>query len=566
MRILRPRTCLVIAAGALSLLAAGAASHAGSSPTGPGPAPGLMPGALAPLLLAEFSARHGGEANASRAARSYMDAARPHGSAPLAARAARLAALGGDYRMAAEASALWLELQPQNEAARRVHALMLVRSGQAENAAAALRDLVRRSDGPPGSGYDGVVEVLGREPDPARRIRVMEALSDAAPESRFALARVLARSGQAGRGRKVLEVLRREVPEEDRYTASYARLLHRGGELEAALRVLAARREKGGESTEVLHTYARLLVAAGRRDEARIGYEALLARSPDDVRARVELGRLLLEMERFSEARPHFEKLRRWPVWRDAAWFFLGEVDEALAEPDQALRAYRRVREGPYYVIARIRAATILADTGRLRQARRHLAATPRHTEADDVRLYRVESDLLFRADRPREAMKVLDTALGVHPGQPDLLYMRAMAAVELDRLDAMEQDLRSIIARDPNHADALNALGYTLADRTDRFEEAHALIARALALEPDNHHIVDSMGWVLYRLGRYAEAAEHLRRSYEMRPHPEVAAHLGEVLWVLGRRREAWEIWNSAREATPDDEVLIETMERFGS
>ena len=159
--------------------------------------------------------------------------------------------------------------------------------------------------------------------------------------------------------------------------------------------------------------------------------------------------------------------------------------------------------------------------------------------------------------------MALLDAALDAYPAQADLLYARAMVAEELDRLDVLERDLRSIIGRDPNHADALNALGYTLADRTDRLEEAYALLERALDPQADEYHIVDSMGWVLYRMGRYEEAAEHLHRSYAMEPHPEVAAHLGEVLWALGRRDEARAIWNAALQEDPDDEVLVETIER---
>ena len=224
------------------------------------------------------------------------------------------------------------------------------------------------------------------------------------------------------------------------------------------------------------------------------------------------------------------------------------------------------MREGVYYVSARIRSAEIMAEMGEVRWARWHLAATPRHAQSDDVRLFRAESGLLLRADRPEEAMTVLDAALDTHPEHADLLYARAMVAERIDRLDILERDLRAIIDRDPNHAEALNALGYTLADRTDRYQEALELVERAFALDPDKYHIVDSMGWVLYRLGRHEEAAEHLRRSYEGERDPVVAAHLGEVLWALGLRDEAREIWDSALEEAPDNEVLIETIERLGS
>ena len=571
MGILRPRTSFPAAAKAAFLLAAGAAPLVFSPPAAAGAASQFLPGAVGPLLTAEVAARRGSEAEAGEALRGYVDAARRHGSAALAERAARLAARVRRHRLAADASALWRELAPGSRGARRVHALMLARSDRTAEAADALRGIVREAGaegggGPGGSGYEAVVSVLGQDPDPVRRVRIMEAVADEGVESRFALARILAASGEGARGLGILEVLRREAPREDRYTVAYARLLHRRGDREAALRVLAGRRAEGSEDRALLRTYARLLAAAGRREEARNAYESLLAGRPDDARAQAELGRLLVEMERFPAARPYFDALRGRPAWRDEAWYFTGLIEDLLGAPDGALRAYRRVRKGPYHLTARVRGAMIMADQGLVLPALRHLAATPRFTETDEVRLYRAESEVLLRADRPGEAMNVLDGALAAYPEEAGLLYARAMVAVKLDRLDVVERDLRSIISRDPDHADALNALGYTLADRTDRFEEAHALVERALALAPDQYHVVDSMGWVLYRLGRYEEAADHLRRSYAMEPHPEVAAHLGEVLWVLGRQEEARAIWDAALKEDPDHEVLVETMERFGA
>ena len=470
------------------------------------------------------------------------------------------------FGLAADACAEWRRLEPGNRLAPPMHALMLARADRSEEAVATLRSIAKDWDDPGRSGHDVVFEVVRQDPDTARRVRIMEAVAGGGRESRFALARVLAGSGEGDRALKVLEVLRRETPADHRYALAQALLLLGRGERDAALEALTGLEAGSDGSDDLLRTRARLLTSAGRREEAHLEYEALIERRPDDLDARWELARLLTVMERFDAALPHFRELYRWPGWRDGAWYFTGLIDEERADPDQALRAYRKVRDGSYYLSARIRSAEIMADQGELRWARWHLAATPRYTKGDDVRLYRAESGLLLRADRPAEAITVLDAALYTYPEHDDLLYARAMVAERLDRLDILERDLRAIIARDPNHAEALNALGYTLADRTDRYEEALALVERALALEPDEYHIVDSMGWVLYRLGRHEEAAEHLRRSYEGEPDPVVAAHLGEVLWVLGRREEARAIWDSALDDAPDNEVLLETIERFGS
>ena len=565
MSTLRPYTLVLAAATGALLAAAAPASSAGAPPREAEALSGFPPGVLGPLLVAEVAALRGDGSDADRATRSYFEAARRHGIPALAERAGSMAAGAERYGLAADAYAEWRRLEPGNRVARPLHALMLVRANRTGEALAALRSIAEHWEGPERSGHDVVVQVLLQEPDTDRRVRLMEAVADAGPESRFALSRVLIGSGEPDRALKILEVLRRERPAEHRYAIAQARLLHGRGELDAALEALAGQETANSADNELLRTRARLLASAGHREAAVEDYATLLAHRPDDLDARWEIGRLLMTMERFDAALPHFRELYRWPGWRNGAWYFTGLIDESRAGPDQALRAYRRVREGAYYLSARIRTAELMADKGQFQWARWHLAATPRHVESDDIRLYRAESGLLLRADRPGEALTVLDAALATYPRQDDLLYARAMVAERLDRLDILERDLRAIIARDPDHAEALNALGYTLADRTDRYREALDLVERALDLEPDRSHIIDSMGWVLYRLGRHEEAAEHLRRSYEITPDPVVAAHLGEVLWVLGRREEAREVWDSALDDAPNNEVLLETLERFG-
>lgn len=573
---LAARAALALLAVAAAALVPAPAARAGAGASGSG----FPPGMFRSLLDAEFAVRRGGGENAARAARLYLDAARAHPDPDLAERAARIAIEGGGYGLAAEAAGRWRELDPERLEAWRMRAFALVRTRRPDEAAAALRDLARRWDEPPGHGYElAAAEVLDGEPDPERRVGLMERVADETPGARFALARVLVRSGQGERGAEVLEALRREAPHEDRYAIALALLVYAREDLDTALALLAGQEARhgdaaadgadGGASDALLRTHARLLEAGGRPQEALERYETLLARGPGggggDVR--YSLARLLMELERFGEARTHFERLRHRAEWRDTAWFHIGWTHEALDEPEPALRAYRRVRGGEWFLSASIRAAGVLAGLDRLDQARGYLTTVRALTEEDgDIQLYRAEGELLVRADRAPEAMDVLGAALAAHPGEAELLYARAMTAISVDRLDILEEDLRAILARDPNHADALNALGYTLADRTDRYEEAHELVKRALALRPDQYHIVDSMGWVLYRLGRHEEAADYLRRSYEMEPHPEVAAHLGEVLWVLGRREEARRIWDAALARDPDDEVLVETLGRFGT
>ena len=196
--------------------------------------------------------------------------------------------------------------------------------------------------------------------------------------------------------------------------------------------------------------------------------------------------------------------------------------------------------------------------------ARQHLHGLRARNRADSVRIFRTEAELLARAEQLEESLRVYNDALASFPKETGLLYARAMLAVRLDMIERTEADLRDILSREPDNADALNALGYTLADRTERYDEAYELIKRAAELKPGDHYVVDSLGWVLFRLGRHEEAIKYLREAMELKADPEVAAHLGEVLWVSGDREGAMSVWNTALEAQPEDKRLLDVVKRF--
>jgi tetratricopeptide (TPR) repeat protein len=149
-------------------------------------------------------------------------------------------------------------------------------------------------------------------------------------------------------------------------------------------------------------------------------------------------------------------------------------------------------------------------------------------------------------------------------PNYPDLLYDHAMAAEKVNRLDVLEGNLKQLIKLRPDHAHAYNALGYTLADRNQRIDEAYGLIDTALKLAPEDPFIMDSMGWVLYRMGRNKEGLGYLQKAFSLRPDAEIAAHLGEVLWTVGQRDQAKKVWTDALKDNPNNELLQGTVKRF--
>jgi tetratricopeptide (TPR) repeat protein len=211
-----------------------------------------------------------------------------------------------------------------------------------------------------------------------------------------------------------------------------------------------------------------------------------------------------------------------------------------------------------------LRQSDILIANGRGTEASRQLAEAREAQPELAIQLYLIESESYSNNNKDAQANQVLQQAIQRYPDDLNLLYTRAMLAEKRDDLPQMEKDLRAIIAREPENAMALNALGYTLADRTTRYAEAKALIEKAYQLTPDDPAILDSMGWVAYRLGNLEEAERYLRQALERFPDHEVAAHLGEVLWANGKRREARQVWAKAFEAQPDSPILRKTVLRL--
>jgi tetratricopeptide (TPR) repeat protein len=206
----------------------------------------------------------------------------------------------------------------------------------------------------------------------------------------------------------------------------------------------------------------------------------------------------------------------------------------------------------------------MLAKQGKLAEAREHLRALQPQNEAQRVLLLQSEAQLMREAKDYQESFDILKKALDVQPDQPELLYDVALAAEKLDRLDIVEANLRRLIALKPDHAQAYNALGYTLADRTDRLSEARDYIEKALKLSPEDPFILDSMGWVEYRLGHVAQGLQFLERAFQQRPDPEIAAHLGEVMWAKGDKPGAERIWRDALRENPENDELQKVISKY--
>lgn len=328
------------------------------------------------------------------------------------------------------------------------------------------------------------------------------------------------------------QALKRD-PESLRLRIGYAALLAESGDNAAAARALAV-----GKQTDVVYG-ARAAYLARADDKAQLG---ALYREIDSDKSELAGKRIYL----------------------------LGQLAELIKKNSQAIDWYRQVPESDEHWFAAGMRVVVLSDKGgdaglaasKLEELR--LAAVPESGESMDLIL--LEAELLIAKGNKAAALTVYSGGLDRAPDEPRLLYARAMLSIEMEDLAAGERDLRKLLATDPESADALNALGYTLVDRTNRLSEAVELIEKAIRIKPDEPAILDSYGWAQYRLGNIGEAVELLRKAYAKQPDSEVAAHLGEVLWVSGDRDEARQIWEQGRKKDADNKVLIETVKRLAS
>jgi len=496
----------------------------------------------------------------------YLDLAHLTRDQAIVERAARIAVFARDNAAAEEAARLWVEIDPQNPDAHQVLAAMALREGDTNMALEHLETILKESEGQLDQKLWMIANFLGRDQDRQVVLDVMERLMvshQEDPKALFAHAQVAARMGELQRSRELLEQVLAITPENNNVSMTYVALLQKQDKVNEAITWLEGVLKQRDDDFNLRQAYARLLTDAKRFDEARRQFEILAVQAPNNTDVLYALGLLYLQADRLEDASAYFLRLSKQNKNINEANYYLGRIAEEKEELAKASEWFQGVHGGEHYFDARVRLGMILSKQGRIDEGLEKIRNIQTTNQTDRVIRIQAECEILTEAERLDEAMAVYNKALA-DKNDADLLYSRAMLAEKMGRLDALENDLRTILTDDPDNAQALNALGYTLADRTDRHQEAHELISRALELNPDDFYVLDSMGWVLYRLGRLDEAVVHLRKALEIRNDPEIAAHLGEVLWVIGDKQAARKIWDTALQDTPDDARLLKVINRF--
>jgi tetratricopeptide (TPR) repeat protein len=517
------------------------------------------------LMVAEIALNQG---DTELAIRHYLELAKSQENPDIAERAVRVAVYGQDLEAAIEAAQRWVELDPKRVEARQVIAAIYIRQDNIPEAFNYISGLIQTSELEDSQLFPPLLGMLAREKNANTVLAVTQRLAKENPSRAYAQYLHGMLSAQNGRPEEALKYLDRSIAlaEIEGLHSARARVLLKLGRSDEAVVSLQKAVQNNPDDQGLRLTYARLLVDIKEYEKARIEFEKLHQAAPEDAELLFTLGLLSLESQRLDDAEKYMMMLVRLKQREGEAQYYLGRIYENRKQYEAAIDWYRQVHVGEYKFDARLRIADMLGISGRTEEAIEHLDAMLKGSQSDGslVRIYISKGELLRSARRYEQALAVFNTALGIVPGNSDLLYSRALVAEKLGRIDLLEADIRTILKTEPDNAHALNALGFTLADQTDRYQEAYGYVKRAIEIMPDDAAIIDSWGWVHYRLGEYDKAIDLLRKALSHFNDAEIAAHLGEVLWVSGNQEEATSVWNEALEKSPNDPMLQEVMQRF--
>ncbi len=519
------------------------------------------------VLAGEFAGARG---SLQTAANYYMRAAEQSREAVVADRAAHISLYARQYKNALAAVKIWQQSGEAGIEAQRILAIANLKLGKLTAAIQAFEKFLFVDGKLNRQSMNAFTGVLRHHKNNDDALQVLLALNQKYPNQ----APLLLQLGQSQAGAKQYE---KALAAADQVldlapdtAAAYllkAQVYSAQNKLDAALNAVASALEKRPSDNRLRLQYARMLVQLKKYDDAWEEFMQLRLNIPDDSGVLLSLALLSVETNKQLLAKEYFKELIEKKQHLSQAHYYLARIEQSDKNYEAALQHYAQVKQGDFIMDANIRRAGLLAETGKSESA---LQALQQLLAAKDLkpivksRLYLAQGELLRRDNRMQDAMDLYTQALQQIPSNVDLLYARALTAEKLDRFDITEADLRRVLQREPQNANALNALGFTLADRNERLSEAKEYILKAAALLPNDPAILDSLGWLYYRMGEYDEAIKWLQKAFAKYKDAEIAAHLGEVLWEDGQTEKARSVWQQGVELDAENTVLKQTLKRY--
>lgn len=486
----------------------------------------------------------------------------------LAERAAKIAVYANIPSLAIPAVKLWSELDPTSTEAQQAVSEMLIATGKLKDTEPFLAKLLIKEETRAG-GFLYLNVLLSRSGDKTGVLSLVQSLAKPYPklaEAHFAIAQSAWSAGQNELALEALnsaEVLKPGWP----IAALLKGQILFGKSPQAAIDFYENFLKKNPDANEVRINMAKLLVSQKRYAEAKKEYPLIIKNANKSPDVSAILGLLSYQSSDYAAAESYFQQALDLDFKDiDQLYIYMAQTAEKLNHDDAALTWYSKIQSGTRYLEAQINLANVIARTQSVDKAIDKLDALEDLNAEQQIIVIQTQAGLLSKAKRNQEAFDLLEKAVTNLPNTAELVYDYALAAERLQKYDILESELRKAIKAKPDFAAAYNALGYSFADRNIRLDEAIKLIEKAISISPNDHYILDSLGWAYYRKGNLDKAIDFLQQAYNANADPEIAAHLGEVLWQLGQREKATKIWRDALIANPENEVLLAVSKKFKS
>ncbi len=516
-------------------------------------------------LLGEVALQRG---DATLGSQLFLDLAKQTRDARLAERAARAAVFANQPGLALQASTLWAELDPASQEAQQASSQLLIASGNMKEAKPHMQKLLSQED-KRANGFLYLNALLINQKD---KVEVLNTISELAapylklPEAHLAIA-------QAALIANKFDVAKNELDTANKLRPGWELAAQMQGQMllketpDKAIMYFQGFLKQYPKAGDVRMSYAKILVSQKRFEEAKPEFVKLVESSKGNPEISAVVGLLSLESNDYPMADKYFQQsISSGFKDPEQLYGYLGRSAERQKDDTKALDWYAKIKPGEHYLEGRFSAAGVLARTKNVDVAIKMLDEVNDLTPEQQMLVIQNEANLLNQAKRSQESFTLLDNASKSFPQSAELTYDHAMAAERVGKYDVMETQLRKLIKGKPEFAAAYNALGYSFADRNIKLPEAKNLLETAVKLSSDDHYMLDSLGWVHYRLGNLDKAAEFLKKAYAVQADPEIAAHLGEVLWKQGKLEEAKKLWASALKNYPENDVLLATAKKFKS
>lgn len=467
-----------------------------------------------------------------------------------------------------ELSKTWLEVEPDNEEAMQLGAYFYTKRKDYEHAVE-LMERILEHGGHADLDRLAIHSKNLPEAEQDQLFALYQSLQKRHPDNKevvYSLAVMEKNRGNPDKGLAIIQPLMDKDPDYEPGIILMATLFYDNKQLTEAATLLESATKRFPKNRKMGTVYARLLIDLKDLDAAQSVFEDLMERFPEE--SELKLSYALVSMEKGDDeiAETQLKALLEEGEHQNDGRYYLGRLAEKHSDNALAIRYYSQIDGGTHFYSAISRAVFIQSEENGIGPAIQQLDAMREKLKGQEENLWLIEIDLLLDLEDYEAAEVSINAALLDYPDNTRLLYSRAMIYDRAEHLDAMETDLRRVIELEPQNAIALNALGYTLADKTERLLEAFELISKAHQLSPENPAILDSMGWAYYRMGDTAEALNYLNQAFANFPDPEVAAHLGEVLWMSDKKEKALSIWIDILSKHPKDKLIPKTMQRLGA